>query len=33
VNKIEFDAAGTLDQHCEHMPPELRGTWTFAAAE
>jgi hypothetical protein len=39
VNRIEFDAAGTLrafevtfEQHCEHMPPALRGTWTFAAA-
>jgi hypothetical protein len=39
VSKIEFDAAGTLrafevtfEQHCEHMPPALRGTWTFAAA-
>jgi hypothetical protein len=39
VNKIEFDAAGTLrafevtfEQHCEHFTPALRGTWTFAAA-
>ena len=39
VNRIEFDAAGTLrafevtfEQHCEHMAPALRGTWTFAAA-
>jgi hypothetical protein len=39
VSKIEFDDAGTLrtfevtfEQHCEHMPPALRGTWTFAAA-
>jgi hypothetical protein len=39
VNRIEFDAAGTLRafevtfvRHCEHMPPALHGTWTFAAA-
>lgn len=39
VSRIEFDDAGTLrafevtfEQHCEHMPPALRGTWTFAAA-
>lgn len=39
VNKIEFDAAGTLrafevtfEQHCEHFVPALRGTWIFAAA-
>jgi hypothetical protein len=39
VNRIEFDAAGalrafevTFEQHCEHMAPALRGTWTFAAA-
>jgi hypothetical protein len=39
VNRIEFDAAGTLrafevtfEQHCEHMTPALRGTWTFTAA-
>lgn len=39
VNKIEFDDAGTLrafdvtfEQHCEHMPPALRGSWTFTAA-
>ncbi len=39
VHRIEFDAAGTLrafevtfEQHCEHMAPALRGTWTFTAA-
>jgi len=39
VSRIEFDADGglrafevTFEQHCEHMAPALRGTWTFAAA-
>ena len=39
VKRIEFDAAGelrafevTFEQHCEHLAPALRGTWTFTAA-
>jgi hypothetical protein len=39
VNRVEFAGPGalrtfevTFEQHCEHMAPALRGTWTFAAA-
>lgn len=39
VDELAFDPDGTLrtfkvrfEQHCEHMQPALRGTWTFHAA-